>query len=150
MASGAVASLDQRALERYQKDFYQYADLVYRFGVILTSSKAGAERLTEETFRELIEGFGQIKANANPIEVLIKFSWKAWGRVRTESFHPWNNPTVSALKPLDEDERAALYIVDMIGISVKEAAQIIGSSESHIRRSLAGARGRFVSGAISL
>lgn len=150
MANGATAPVDQRALDRYQNDFYVHSDLVYRFGVVLTGSREGAERLTEETYRSLIDDFGKVKANANPVDMLMVLAWQAWNRIKSERFHEWSHPTLNALRKLSTDERASLYVIDMVGISPKDAARLFGSNERAVRMSLASARRRLVSGEISL
>lgn len=150
MAIGAVAPVDQRALEQYQTDFYEHADLIFRFGVILTGSRDGAERLTEETYRLLIAELSNLMSEKNPKNYLIMLAWRAWHKIQSERFHEWSHPTVNALRKLDLNERAALFAVDMAGILPATAATLLGQSEREIRVSLASARKRLASGEVSL
>lgn len=150
MANGAAAPVDQRALDRYQNEFYEHTDLVYRFGVILTGSREGAERLTEETFRALIDDFARVKATVNPLDLLMVLAWQAWNNIKSERFQDWSQPTVNALKKMSLNERAVLYVVDMVGIDPADAAKMFGSNERTVRASLATARRRLAAGEISL
>jgi DNA-directed RNA polymerase specialized sigma24 family protein len=150
MAHAAAAPIDQKTIERYQRDFYSQTDVVYRFGVVLTGSRDGAERLTEDTFRSIIEDFSEIKSGDDPVEVLLRFAWRSWQKISNERFHDWMQPTVNALRKLDREQRAALYLVDMIGVNPKNTAVILEASEREVRENLAVARRRLTTGEISL
>ncbi|MCX6123544.1 MAG: hypothetical protein NTV34_02165 [Proteobacteria bacterium] len=150
MANGAAAPVDQKTLDRYLGEFYEHTDLVYRFGALLTGSRDGAERVTEETFRQLILELAEVSPSANAMETLMKRTWQTWNKIRSERFHAWVHPTVSSLGKLDHEVRASIYLVDFVGFSPREAATILESSEREVRICLAGGRKRLVSGEISL
>ncbi len=146
----AVKPVDQRVLDRYQNDYYVHTDLIYRFGVVLSGSREGAERVTEETFRRLLEDFDKLKSNVNPVDHLMLLAWQAWTSLRQGAYHPWNQPTIASLCKLSVDERAALYVVDMVGFSAVNAAKLMDTSEIDLRLALAEARRKLVDGSISL
>ena len=146
----ASKSVDQRVLDRYQNDYYVHTDLIYGFGVVLSGSREGGERLTEATFKLLLEDFDRLKSNVNPVDHLLKTAWNAWAQLRSDSFHPWNHPTVVSLSRLGVDDRAALYMVDMVGLNPAAAAALMEASETDLRLSLANARKGLVSGEISI
>lgn len=150
MANGAATPVDQQALDRYQDEFYRHTDLVYRFGLVLTCSRDGAERLAEETFRRLIDDFARVPTAANASEYLLGLAWQVWDSLKSERFHSWNQPTLTALKVLSAEERAAVFIVDIAGVTPRDAAQKLSMSERDLRRSLATARKRLTTGEITL
>lgn len=146
----ALKAFSQESLDRYQNDYYVHTDVVYRFGVVLTGSREGAERLTEETFRRLLEDLDKIKANVVPVDLLMALAWQSWNSIQGQTFHPWSQPTVISLLKLKTEERASLYIVDMVGFSLEKAAKLMGASEVDVRVALSAGRRRLVSGDITV
>jgi DNA-directed RNA polymerase specialized sigma24 family protein len=146
----AEKAVDQRFLDRYQNDYYVHTDQIYRFAVVLTGSREGAERVTEEAFRRLLENFERSKPHPNPLEQLLSLAWKSWNTLSTSVFHPWSQATISSLGKLTIDERSALYVVDVAGFSPQVAAKITETSEASLRLALAAARKHLVAGEISL
>ena len=140
MSNGASKPVDPERLELYQSEYYERTDLVYRFGLVLTSSRDGAERITEETFRLLLEEFSGVKSSADAVALLMALTWRAWQKLKSERFHEWAQPTLNTLKKLNTDERAAVYTVDIVGLLPKDAAAILGASEKEVRMTLASAR----------
>lgn len=140
MSNAAIKPVDPERLELYQSEYYERTDLVYRFGLVLTSSRDGAERITEEAYRLLLEDFNSVKVSTEAATLLLVLTWKAWNKLKSERFHEWIHPSLMMLKQLNTDERAAIYVVDMAGVEPKDAATIVGTSEKEIRMTLAGAR----------
>lgn len=144
MSNGANKPVDPERLELYQSEYYEKTDVVYRFGLVLTSSRDGAERITEEAFRLLLEDFNTVKPSTDATALLMALTWRAWIKLKSEKFHEWSQPTLQAIKNLSVDERAALYVVDMAGVEPKDAATLIGTSEKELRSVLAAARQKLV------
>ncbi|MCX6118039.1 MAG: hypothetical protein NT027_10890 [Proteobacteria bacterium] len=142
--------IDQKVLDRYQSDYYVHTDLIFRFGVSLTCSREGGEKLVERTFSLLLDELTKVKGSNSPIDHLLSLSWQAWSQLRGENFHPWNHVLVSSLAKLDVDERAALYIVDMVGYSTTNAAKLMECSEKDLRIALASARASLVTGVVAV
>ena len=140
MSNAAIKPVDPERLELYQSEYYERTDLVYRFGLVVTNSRDGAERITEEAYRLLLEDFSSVKASTEAPALLLALTWKAWNKLKSERFHEWAHPALAMLKKLNTDERAAVYVVDMAGVEPKDAATILGASEREIRITLASAR----------
>lgn len=140
MAQSLTNGFSGKQLELYMNEYYERSDLVFRFGALMTVSREGAERLTEETFRLLLDDFPKTGSQASPQQVLMNLAVKAWKKVKAEKFHDWNSPVLQSMKALGEDQRAALYLVEMAGLEMKDAAKLLGCDESKFRLLLAGAQ----------
>lgn len=133
-------------LERYQQDFYSQTDLVYRFGMILTLSKDGAERVTELTFNRLVEEFASLKSSIDPVKYLLERAWKTWLGFKGEKFIESTSALAKSLKTMTLDERVAMFLIDMVGLKVQEAAFLTNTSEKDSRLALASGRQRMTKG----
>ena len=150
MSNGVNKPVHPQRLELYQSEYYERTDVVYRFGLILTGSRDGAERITEEAFRQLLEDFDSVKPATDAVGLLMALTWKAWNKLKTERFHEWSQPTLNALKKFTPKERAALYVVDMVGLSVKDAASVMGTIDQDVRKALATARQKLTLGEVKV
>jgi hypothetical protein len=148
MTNSPAAPISPHVLERYQRDFYTNTDLVFRFGLVLTVSREGAERITEAVFARLVEGFDRLPKNTDPLKHLLSLTWNSWMDLRGERFHEWNSPVVASLKALKPDERACLFLVDMAGLNAEQSAVLMTMSEKDVRIALAAARRRLAKGEI--
>lgn len=150
MGQGAAKQVDQKLLELYLSEYYERTDLVYRLGVVLTTSRDGAERFTEETFRLLTANFEKLRGVSNPSEYLFELGWRAWGTLKSERFHEWSHPFVAAIRPLQIGERVAMFAVDMLGLEPAVVARVTGQAETDLRKHLASGRRRLTNGEIKL
>ena len=117
--------------------YYERADMVFRFGALLSLSREGGERLTEETFKSLIEDFSQVKSGTSPVVLLMALAWKAWNKLKGQKFHEWKLPVLQSMKTLGVEQRAALFAIDVAGLEIDEAAKIFGTSDDLVRLMLA-------------
>jgi DNA-directed RNA polymerase specialized sigma24 family protein len=140
MAQSLTNGFSGKQLELYTNDYYERSDLVFRFGALMTVSREGAERLTEEAFRLLIEDFSKVGADSSPQKLLMNFAVKAWKKIKSEKFHEWKAPVLQSMKTLGEDQRAALFMIEIAGLELNDAAKILGCDESKFRLLLAGAQ----------
>jgi len=140
MAQGLTNGFTEKQLALYMDQYYERADVVFRFGALLTLSREGGERLTEEVFRLLLQDFSQVKSNTAPGVLLMALAWKAWAKVKAEKFHEWSVPILQSMKALGIEQRAALFAVDVAGIEIHEAAKIFSTNETVIRQLLADAQ----------
>lgn len=140
MAQSLTNGFSEKQLALYTDEYYERADLVFRFGALLTVSREGGERLTEETFRMLLQDFAQVKSETSAPTLLIALAWKAWNKIKSEKFHEWNAPILQSMKAISIEQRAALFAVEMAGLEVPDAAKLFGSDEKTIRKLLAGAQ----------
>jgi hypothetical protein len=147
MASKLMASkqLDPLIMEVFESEYYPLVDLVYRFGVTLSQSREGGERVCEEVYRRLFDELGRAHGGLAPTEHLIRLTWQAWGHLRGHMYHPWNQSLISSLAALDVEAKAALFVVDVVGISPIQAAKLLDIPESEVRLGLVEARKRLCS-----
>lgn len=150
MAQGLTNGLSEKQLALYTNQYYERADLIFRFGALLSLSREGGERLTEETFKNLIEDFSQVKSSVNPLVLLMALSWKAWNKIKGQKFHEWKLPILQSMKSLGVEQRAALFAIDIAGLEIEEAAKIFGTSDTMVRQMLADAHKHLVLSAISV
>lgn len=150
MSNSPAKPIDPQRLELYLSEYYERTDVVYRFGLVLTGSRDGAERITEEAFRQLLEEFDSVKPSTEATNLLMALTWKAWNKLKAERFHDWSQPTLNALKTFKIEERAALYVVDMVGIGAKDAASVMGTKEQDVRKALAKARQKLTAGEVKV
>lgn len=150
MAQGLTNGLSEKQLALYTNQYYEQADLIFRFGALLSLSREGGERLTEETFKNLIEDFSQVKSSANPMLLLMALSWKAWNKIKGQKFHEWKLPILQSMKSLGVEQRAALFAIDIAGLEIEEAAKIFGTSDMMVRQMLADAHKHLVLSSISV
>jgi hypothetical protein len=94
MAQGLTNGFTEKQLALYMDQYYERADVVFRFGALLSLSREGGERLTEEVFRLLLQDFSQVKSNTAPAVLLMALAWKAWAKVKAEKFHEINRRTL--------------------------------------------------------
>lgn len=150
MTHGLANAFSEKQVALYTDEYYERSDLVFRFGALLTCSREGGERLTEETFRLLIEGFVRLPEGSNAVQILMSKAWKAWGKIKSERFHEWNNPVLQSMKPLSVDARAALFASEIAGLEIRDIAQILGDDDQSVRRKLAEAHKFLATSAISV
>jgi hypothetical protein len=137
MTQGLTQGLSEMQLALYTDEYYERSDLIFRFGALLSLSREGGERLTEETFHALIDDFSQVKSGTSPVVLLMALAWKAWNKIKGQKFHEWNLPILQSLKTLGVEQRAALFAVEVAGLEIDEAAKIFGTSDTLLRQMLA-------------
>lgn len=148
MAQGLTNVLSEKQLALYTSQYYERSDLVFRFGALLSLSREGGEHLTEETFRSLIQDFSEVKSSTSPVILLMTLAWKAWENISSQKFREWNLPILQSMKTLGVEQRAALFIVDIAGLDIDQAAKIFGTSETSVRQMLAQAQKHLAAEAI--
>lgn len=140
MAEGRGASFNEKQLALYLEEYYELADLIFRFGALLTLSREGGERIVDETYRLLIEDFPNIKANSNPTVVLMTIAWSTWKKMGNEKFHEANTPIIQSMKRLAVNQRAILFAVELAGLNLREVSKVFGlPDERSVRNDLADA-----------
>jgi len=137
MAKGLTNGFSEKQLAIYISQYYERADLVFRFGALLSLSREGAEHLTEQTFRLLIEDFSQVKSNTSPEVLLMALAWKAWSKIKNDKFREWSVPILQSMKSIGVEQRAALFAVDIAGLEISDSAKIFNTTDAVIRQMLA-------------
>jgi hypothetical protein len=148
--AGKTLSLDEKQLALFVDQYYVKLDMVYRFAALLSLSFVGAERITELTFRTLLERFSSLKSEANSRAALIGLCWNSYLSVRQETFPPATGSAVMQLKSLSVEQRAILMLTDDLSLDPKAVAQIFSIDETRVRRLLAQARQRLVQDGLNL
>lgn len=140
MADGRGTSFNEQQLALYLDEYYERADLIFRFGALLTLSREGGERMVDETFRLLIEDFPNIKTNSKPTMILMTLAWSAWKKISHEKFHESNTPIFQSMKRLAVNQRAILFAVELAGLSLRDVSKAFGiADEKDVRNELADA-----------
>ncbi len=140
MADGRGTSFNEQQLALYLDEYYERADLIFRFGALLTLSREGGERMVDETYRLLIEDFPNIKANSKPTTILMTLAWGAWKKMSHEKFHESNIPIFQSMKRLAVNQRAILFAVELAGLSLRDVSKAFGiADEKAVRNDLADA-----------
>jgi hypothetical protein len=137
MAQGLSNSFTEKQLALYSEEYYERADLVFRFGALLSLSREGGERLTEATFSLLLENFATVKAGASPVLILMTLAWKAWNNMKSEKFHDWSVPILQSMKGIGVEQRATLYALEIAGLDVQGVCKAFGTDEHSVRKALA-------------
>ncbi len=140
MAQSLTNGFSGKQLELYMHDYYERSDLVFRLGAVLTGSREGAEKLTEEAFRLLADDFAKLSSEGLPQKTLMMCAMRAWKQLKQGKFHEWQVPILQSLKPMPEDQRVALFLVEMAGLEMSDAAKLLGCDETKFRSLLAGAQ----------
>lgn len=139
MAQGSANAFSEGQVALYTDEYYERSDLIFRFGSLLTLSREGGERLTEETYRMLIADFQKVTAGTNATNLLMALAWKAWQKIKAERFHEWNSPILQSMKGLSADGRAVLFASEVAGLEIDDIAKLFGTDVSQIRKQLAAA-----------
>lgn len=134
--------------KRYGEDQVNYwvehlcggADTVYRMAMGLTLSKDGARQCLVQTYQELAEELGEVRAENQATKRLLGKCWKVYQKLGSQRFKPDNAPLTNALKDLSLEARAAVVAVDVVGLAAAEAAETLGWEEKDVRKHLAAGR----------
>ena len=148
MVVGIAKPLDEKRLSLYSNEYYERTDVVYRFAAVLSMSRDGAERVTEEVYRMLLADFERVSPSTDAVSLLMALTWKAWQKLKSERFNEWAIPLMATLKTMSIESRAVLYVVDMVGMDADEAAKVFGTDEKSVRKLLSDARNRMASGSL--
>ena len=140
MAKSLTNGFTEKQVSLYTDQYYERADLVFRFGALLTGSREGAERLTEETFRLLLDDFAQVKEDTSASLLLMALAWKAWAKIKSERFHDWSMPILQSVSGLGVEQKAAWFAIEMAGLEMFEAGKVFGTDENIVRKLLAEAQ----------
>lgn len=140
----AKKSFDERVVTFYQEEFVSQSDLIFRVAYALSLSIDQAHQIVAKSFEEAVatldgrlnEGQTEIKSS------LLKSAWESFQEVsggkRDGEKH--DSALAKALAEIAPDERGALTMVDLAGLSGPEAASTLGVEEKVLRQQLASAR----------
>ena len=145
MQAEANPSKDPGQVAFFVGSLCQEADLIYRFGYCLTLSEIGASKLVMETYHGILSQLSRlVECHSQEIRMeLIKSSWhifQGW----SESFEETDSLVLDFLHSLSIDIRVVLILVDALGFSPTEAADILELKEVELRRYLAEGRKKLI------
>ncbi|SME93887.1 Sigma-70, region 4 [Pseudobacteriovorax antillogorgiicola] len=123
----------------------QEADLIYRFGYALTLSEVGAAKLVMETYRSLIGQLDRLLASSSQ-DIRLELAKAAWHIFQSwnETFEETDSLVLDFLHSLTIDIRIVLTLVDALGFSPEETAQILELKDVELRRYLAEGRKQMI------
>jgi len=137
----ALNKTDELAVNFYETNLMVHADLIYRISYALSLNLDDAKKLTMGAFGEVADNLEALIASGKTEfkKHLLKLAWKKYsdgglgGSKGTTAIS-------QALSPIESSARAALIFVDLAGLSVKHAAELLEMDEKSFRLKLASAR----------
>lgn len=122
------------------------ADGVFRLAHAYTLNAELAFNIVVETFKGVIKDL-HVLVKCDPVEVRRRLFSDCINLLRDEKNFksPDKSNLVEFLRPFDSDERAALIMVELGGMTVNEASKIVRKEEVWVRRALAKVRKQLVS-----
>ena len=140
-------------------DFYlQHHREIYAAMWLVTRDRQEAEEVTQDAFLKLLERWDRVGAMDDPTGYLFSTAMNVWRSRRRRAavalrraIHPSERPNelelaesradvVQILSVLTPRQRAALVLVDLVGLSSEEAGDALGIRPSTVRVQAARAR----------
>ncbi len=148
MAHGLPATADTRIMS-FNTLALQTQDEAYTLAYYLLGNEHHAERATQAAFEQLHRN-ARLELNRFRLDVLRRVvdGCRRIGQIMpnrsvlrsTLRMVASQDETIQRLIPLNEGERAVVVLVDILGLSYDEAAQVLDSSKKEVGRILAQAR----------
>lgn len=148
MAHGLPATADLQIMG-FNSLALQTQDEAYTLAYYLLGNERHAERATQAAFEQLHQ-HARLEFNRFRLEVLRRVveGCRRIGHIMpgraglrsTLSMVAHRDETIHRLLPLSDGERFVVVLVDILGLSYEEAAQVLGSSKKEVGRTLAQAR----------
>lgn len=148
MAHGLPATADTRIMS-FNTLALQTQDEAYTLAYYLLGNERHAERATQVAFEQL-HRHARLELNRFRLDVLRRVvnGCRRIGHIMpnrsvlrsTLRMVASQDETIQRLIPLNEGERAVVVLVDILGLSYDEAAQVLDSSKKEVGRILAQAR----------
>lgn len=148
MAHGLPATADTQFMS-FNSLALQTQDEAYTLAYYLLGDERHAERATQAAFEQL-HRHARMELNRFRLEVLRRVvdGCRRIGQIMpdrsalrsTLRMVASRDETIQRLLPLNDGERFVVVLVDILGLSYEEAAQVLGSSKKEVSRNLAKAR----------
>lgn len=141
MTTGVANAYDAGEASFFIEKLSGKADLVYRLGFALTLSEPAASDVVMAAYKACLADINKMH-NEDSLMLSLRFLRQAWLFFKEEdkSIQPNLQNQDYWLAQLPVDCRAAVTLVDIIGLSAKEAAMVIGTDEGVFRGFLSKAR----------
>lgn len=145
MAENTARKYDAGAAAFFVETLCQDADTLLRFGFALSLSDEWAADLVLKTYKSILPKLPELlKKDGTFIrQLLLRRLWEVHhedpreGSSSTNGLYPF-------LKPLELDTRAALFLCDVVGLTVDEALEITPMDKNDFRQHLATGRRRLL------
>lgn len=142
MATQTKKMVDDSITEFYHEHLVIHADLIYRFAFSLTltldASMGLVKQIFEKTARQLTGA--TIRGDINTKGLLLAEAWMAFQEIKNKKS---NVPSLALAKhaakmfeSLTLEARAALFLVDVAGLTVADSAKTLGIQENQLRAHL--------------
>lgn len=146
MGDNAARKYDAGAAAFFVETLCQDADTLLRFGYALTLSEEMASELVYKTYRSILPRLPELlKKDGTFIrQQLLRRIWEIHheeGREGDDNSHA----LYPLFRPLELDTRAALFLSDIVGLTMNEIREITPMDEVDLRKHLAVARKRLMS-----
>ena len=124
----------------------QEADLIYRFAYALTLSEEAARKLVLESYQSMLGSVDRLlDSTSQQIKFeLLKASWQVF-QGWSQTYTPTNSDVLDLLNQFSLESRMILILVDALGVSPEETADLLELKEIEVRRYLADARKKLIS-----
>jgi predicted DNA-binding protein (UPF0251 family) len=145
MTSNAAQAYDAGAAAFFIETLSQEADSVYRFGFAVSLSLDGATEIVFQTYSRIVTDLPQL-LNEDSLKlrlILIRHAWEIF-KHSNQQFTPASSPLQTLLAGMTVEIRGVLMLVDGIGLTPKEVAQVMNREEVDVRRDLAEGRRKLV------
>ncbi|MBC7534020.1 MAG: hypothetical protein H7318_20830 [Oligoflexus sp.] len=145
MAENAARKHDAGAAAFFVETLCQDADTLLRFAYALTLSDEWATDLVYKTYKSILPKLPELlKKDGTYIrQLLLRRIWEVHHEEAREGTAS-DNVLYPFLKLLDLETRAALFLCDVVGLSIDEALEITPMDHNDLRRHLAAGRKRLL------
>jgi DNA-directed RNA polymerase specialized sigma24 family protein len=145
MSSQAAQAYDAGSAAFFVENLCQEADMVLRFGYALTLSREGANELVRETYSRIVDKLPSLlhEDSLKLRLILVRHAWNLF-QEWSQEFAPAENSLKNLLQALSVEARATLILIDGIGLTPKEVAQVLRVEEPDVRKHLAEGRRKMI------
>ncbi len=140
-----VQRFDEKLVNFYLEELYPQADLLYRLSFILTLNLDLARKCLDTVYQEITNDLAMVTNNGEIAKlILIKTCWRAFKKLGVSSMKVGQSPIALTFEGMSIEERAAVGMVDVMGLSVDEAKGVLEIEEGVLRKNLAAGRQHLV------
>ena len=151
MATTGNSRFNEELANYYLDNFIPLADQIHRLAFAIILNLENAKKCVLDSFQDIASDLELIVSeNGNPRLILVKKCWHYCQKFRKSDTKIGQSKMAKALKQLSLEHRGVVAMVDLIGISVQDAADSIGFDEKKFREYLAAAREKLIANSTDL
>ena len=140
-----VQRYDEKLVNFFMEEIYPQADDLYRLGFILTLNLDQARKCLNVAFKEISNDLVMVAKNADIAKLIVlKTFWRAFKKQNVSSVKGGQSPIALSFEGMSTNERVAVGMIDVIGLSLKEAKDVLELEENELRKHLASGRKRLM------